>query len=395
MASTLSGARATSASTAAPTPRSERNAGWMPRANSRSSASATASFSPISSTVLARPESPRRALSIRRSSASATSCCCAPSCRLRSIRRRASSAASTIRSRETRSSSTRARSSAFRRSLSIASAAALAAAVTSSGVASSSASWTIAASRTPPRSTAVQVRPEPGVGQLDLAARVVDEDLPLRQPVGDRQRAVAEPLGQQLAHRPALDRRACAAPARERAQRRPMPSSAAIETIVGRQREHAQRDPDRRAERPRPDELPVARPRARSTPRPGQHDRQQHRRDRQRRARAARRAARAAASPPRARTPGCRARSRSAAAARRGRGTGGRCVVQQPVGLAALALREPPRQPHVPRRIGRPIHSGASSTPSTSPPPTHQVRQALAEPDEQVQQRAPGVAQVR
>ena len=54
-ASTFSGARATSASTAAPTPRSDRNAGWMPRANSRSSASATASFSPISSTVLDEP----------------------------------------------------------------------------------------------------------------------------------------------------------------------------------------------------------------------------------------------------------------------------------------------------------------------------------------------------
>ena len=55
VASTSSGARATSASTAAPTPRSDRNAGWMPRANSRSSASATASFSPISSTVVDEP----------------------------------------------------------------------------------------------------------------------------------------------------------------------------------------------------------------------------------------------------------------------------------------------------------------------------------------------------
>ena len=62
-----------------------------------------------------------RALSIRRSSASATSCCCAPSCRLRSIRRRAASPASMIRSRDSRSSSTRACRSACRRSLSSAS----------------------------------------------------------------------------------------------------------------------------------------------------------------------------------------------------------------------------------------------------------------------------------
>ena len=58
-----------------------------------------------------------------------------------------------------------------------------------------------------------------GVGQLDRAAGVVDEDLALGQPVGDVQRAVAEPLGQHLAHRPALGDARAQQPAGERAQR--------------------------------------------------------------------------------------------------------------------------------------------------------------------------------
>ena len=114
--------------------------------------------------------------------------------------------------RETRSSSTRARRSAFRRSLSIASAAAAAAALTSSGPASSSASWTIAATRAPSRSTAVQARPGAGIGQRHDAAGLVDEELAVGQPVGDRQRAVAEALGEHLADR--------AAGVRARAQQR-------------------------------------------------------------------------------------------------------------------------------------------------------------------------------
>ena len=80
------------------------------------------------------------------------------------MRRRAWSWASTMRMRETRSSSTRARRFAFRRSLSIASAAPAAAALTSSGPVASSASWMIAATRRPSRSTAVHERPEPGSG---------------------------------------------------------------------------------------------------------------------------------------------------------------------------------------------------------------------------------------
>ena len=55
---------------------------------------------------------------MRTSSASATSRCCAPSCRSRSILRRAASAASTMRARDARSSSVRACSISRRRSAS-------------------------------------------------------------------------------------------------------------------------------------------------------------------------------------------------------------------------------------------------------------------------------------
>ena len=99
-------------------PRSVRIAGWMPRASSRSSASAIQLLGEPSTSAGPGSVSARRAC--RSSSESPTSCCCAPSCRSRSRRRRAASAASTMRRRETRSSSSRARRSAFRRSLSIA-----------------------------------------------------------------------------------------------------------------------------------------------------------------------------------------------------------------------------------------------------------------------------------
>src|SRR3954447_15005000 len=163
--STGTGTRLASASIAGPRPRSVRIAGWMPRASSRRSASATASFSARPSTSGSASVPRTRVFSRRRSSASATSCCWAPSWRSRSRRRRAASPASTMRTRETRSSSTRARRSAFRRSLSSARAAAAAAAWTSSGPVSSAASWTIAATRTPLRSTAVHARPLPGSGR--------------------------------------------------------------------------------------------------------------------------------------------------------------------------------------------------------------------------------------
>ena len=68
-----------------------------------------------------------------------------------------------------------------------------------------------------------------GVGERDGAAGVVDEDLALGQPVGDRQRAVAEPLGQQLADRAALGHARAQQPARRanaaRRRRPPAPRS--------------------------------------------------------------------------------------------------------------------------------------------------------------------------
>ena len=94
--------RTASDSSAAARPPSVRIAGWTPRASSRSSATATCSSS------TRRAEQPRqlgvagRQLRLRgpSSSASATSRCCAPSWRSRSIRRRSASAAATIRARD-------------------------------------------------------------------------------------------------------------------------------------------------------------------------------------------------------------------------------------------------------------------------------------------------------
>ena len=96
-------ARPASASTAARRPRSLSTAGWMPRASSRSSAVACSSSAIASSSSAAPAVGVRRRAGLRasrRSSASATSRCWAPSWRSRSSRRRSASAAWTIRARE-------------------------------------------------------------------------------------------------------------------------------------------------------------------------------------------------------------------------------------------------------------------------------------------------------
>ena len=113
-ASTGTGARATSDSSAGSSPRSVSTAGWMPRASSRSSARLVCSSSCARSSsagelvVVARARGARG----RSSSARPTSRDCAPSWRSRSSRRRSASPASTSRARDARSSSRRACSSA-------------------------------------------------------------------------------------------------------------------------------------------------------------------------------------------------------------------------------------------------------------------------------------------
>ena len=93
---------------AAASPRSVSTAGWMPRASSRSSSSASES-SLAAPARASRRLRPGRSSSFDRARRSAreseTRRCCAPSWRLRSSRRRASSPAATRRVREARSSS--------------------------------------------------------------------------------------------------------------------------------------------------------------------------------------------------------------------------------------------------------------------------------------------------
>ena len=92
-------------------------AGWMPRASSRSSASELGQLvARGGDELLGRGGSSRtRFWSSRSCSAIPTRRCCAPSCRLRSSRRRSASPAATIRSRDALSSASRASDSACSR----------------------------------------------------------------------------------------------------------------------------------------------------------------------------------------------------------------------------------------------------------------------------------------
>ena len=70
--------------------------------------------------------------------------------------------------------------------------------------------------------------------------------------------------------------------------------------------------------------------------------------------------------------------------------------LQQPVGLAALALGQPPRQPRGAGEQRQPDPQRREHDAEHEPAADHQqVRQALPEADDQVQQRAAGGAQVR
>jgi hypothetical protein len=96
---TGTGDRAARAWRAAGTPRSVSTAGWSPRASSRSSASAVCRSSMHPWSAVAVPGSADLATSCS-DSARATRRCWAPSWRSRSIRRRAASAAATMRARD-------------------------------------------------------------------------------------------------------------------------------------------------------------------------------------------------------------------------------------------------------------------------------------------------------
>ena len=231
-----------------------------------------------------------------------------------------------------------------------------------------------------------------GVGQLDLAPGVVDEDLALGQPVGDVQGAIPEPLGQHLAHGPALDGARGEQPPRDGAHRVPDRLEQRDRHDRGRQRQQAQRDADGRPELPRPDEpRVVAREPAHAEP--DEHDRQQHRREPDRQPEQHRRQL----EQEHRRDPPVRAVAELLAHAAPGRRRRhGRDVrSEQPVGLAALALGEAPREPRRADEQRQPDPQRREHDAEREPAADHeQVREPLAETDDQVQQRPPRGAQV-
>ena len=117
--------------------------------------------------------------------------------------------------------------------------------------------------RRDPPAVAVHGRPgaaAAGLGQGDRLAALVDEARAVGQPVGDRDRLVAQALGEHLAHR-ARGRRA-----REQ-ERAADGAQHGVERVEardpehgGRQRERAERDAERRAERPRSEVVEAAEP---------------------------------------------------------------------------------------------------------------------------------------
>ena len=201
-ASTGTGARWASAATAGTSPRSVRITGWMPRASSRSSASAVASFSDSASTVSAAASLPLSLLlSRRRSSESETSCCCAPSWRSRSMRpARVVLGLDDADARDAQLLDARAQVR-------------LQALVVDrergargGGVDELRAGGELGVVDDRGDAAAVALDGGPGAARAGLGhahdvARLVDEELAVGQPVGDRQRAVAEALGEHLADR--------------------------------------------------------------------------------------------------------------------------------------------------------------------------------------------------
>ena len=185
--------------------------------------------------------------------------CWAPSCRSRSSRRRASTVASTIRRRDARRSWSRALRSALSRSLSSASTAPAAAASTNSGRACSSASWMIAGD---PVAVVLHSRPGLGcarLGKRDRMASLVDEQLPLWKPIRDRERSIAQPLGERLPHGhggTCRAREATAADLRNQCRRRLKSTHGQHQSRYGEEQEHKSDD---RTQGPRPEVCAAAR----------------------------------------------------------------------------------------------------------------------------------------
>ncbi len=165
--STGSGARSASAFSADARPSCVSSMGWIPRASSRSSVIAccrsSAAWSRNARSRGSAP-SPARARACPRVIDSASSRCCAPSCRSRSIRCRASCPASTSRAVVERSCTSWLRTSACSRSFYSANRAIAPAACSSAGSCSTISSTSITASGPPSPLIGATVRPGEATG---------------------------------------------------------------------------------------------------------------------------------------------------------------------------------------------------------------------------------------
>ena len=182
-------------------------AGCIPRASSRSSASDSASSAlAVVSSCAASGSSPTRFCSRRNCMAIATSRCCAPSCRLRSSRRRSASPAATIRSRDALSSASRVVGFGQQALVLERDGRRVQAASSSSGSSSSEASCTSAATRRPLRSIGATVRPGPaarGPVECQLEARIAERAPERRlQVCGARRPEPTEEVGEAAARQP-------------------------------------------------------------------------------------------------------------------------------------------------------------------------------------------------
>ena len=145
----------------------------------------------------------------------ATSRCWAPSCRLRSRRRRSTSPAVTSRSRDSLSSLRRCSASVRSCRFSSATAVAAAAASSNSGSSSSAMSWTIAATGRPLSSTGVTARPDPATVGPRSTASTRSGSPSARRSACCMSRALIVPRPRSSSARPPRARRERSRPARK------------------------------------------------------------------------------------------------------------------------------------------------------------------------------------